>query len=301
AGPIYQDTALYIAIALVVFTILFGTRNLDPNERHEGLIAAIAFESIFKLVAFLSVGVFVNYIVYNGFGDVFESGKVVPEIAKLYSFEAAGVEGSTWFWLTALSMLAILFLPRQFHVSVVENTNPDFLRKASWLFPLYLLLINLFVVPIALAGLIQYPNGLVEPDTFVLSLPLDLGKDYLALFVALGGFSAATSMVIIAVIALSIMISNNLVLPFLLRSQTITNPYVLDVSKRLLGIRRISIILVVLLAYGYFKSVGQGYTLVSIGLISFTAVAQFAPVILGGIFWKRATKIGAFWGLGLGF
>ncbi|MEZ5058622.1 MAG: sensor histidine kinase [Saprospiraceae bacterium] len=300
-GPIYQDTALYIAIALVVFTVLFGTRHLDANERHEGLVAAIAFESVFKLVAFLTAGIFITFILHNGVGDIFEKASDLPIMEKLYDLEASGINGGTWFFLMVLSMMAIMFLPRQFHVSVVENTNSDFLKKASWLFPLYLFLINLFVLPIALSGLIQYPEGLVNPDTFVLSIPLDAGKDYLALFVALGGFSAATSMVIMAVIALSIMISNNLVLPLLIRSQTITNPYVFDVSKRLLGIRRVSIILVVLLAYGYFKSVGQGYTLVSIGLISFTAVAQFAPVILGGIFWKRGTKAGAFIGLSLGF
>ncbi|MCB0584524.1 MAG: GHKL domain-containing protein, partial [Phaeodactylibacter sp.] len=166
---------------------------------------------------------------------------------------------------------------------------------------LYLLLINIFVLPIAIAGIDQFPGGAYEPDSFVLSLPLSQGKDILALFVGLGGFSAATSMVIVAVIALSIMIGNNLVLPLVLRTQTFKGAQYSNMSNRLLGIRRISIVVVLLLAYGYFKAVGEQYSLVSVGLISFTAIAQFAPVVLGGIFWKRATKAGALCGMLAGF
>lgn len=299
--PFYLDSALYIAIALAVFTILFGTRNLDPNERHEGLVAAIAFESLLKLVAFLTVGIYVTFGVYDGFGNLFRQAAANPELSRLFSLEDAGINGWEWFWLSFLSMAAVMLLPRQFHVSVVENTNPNHVGKASWLFPLYLLLINIFVLPIALAGLDQFPAGSYEPDSFVLGLPLAHGKEMLALFVGLGGFSAATSMVIVAVIALSIMIGNNLVLPLVLRSQTFHQEPYGNLSGRLLGIRRISIVVVLLLAYGYFKAVGEQYSLVSVGLISFTAIAQFAPSVLGGIYWKRATKKGALWGLLAGF
>lgn len=299
--PFYLDSALYIAIALAAFSILFGTRNLDPNERHGGLVAAIAFESMVKLLAFLAVGAFVTFWLYDGFGDLFRKAFENPGLARLYALEAAGINGWEWFWLSALSMSAVMLLPRQFHVSVVENTNPGHVGKASWLFPLYLLLINIFVLPIAIAGLDHFPGATREADSFVLSLPLAYGKDILALFVALGGFSAATGMVIVAVIALSIMIGNNLVLPLVLRPREFREEQHVNLSGRLLGIRRVSIIAVLLLAYGYFKIVGEQYSLASVGLISFTAIAQFAPAVFGGIFWKRATKKGALWGLLTGF
>ncbi len=302
SGPaIYLDAGLYVAIALAAFAILFGTRRLDPNEHHEGLVAAIAFESVVKLVAFLAVGFFVTFVMYNGFGDLFMRGAEVPDIGRLYRFDTSGIDGSQWFWLTLLSMSAILFLPRQFHVAVVENTDPAFVNKASWLFPLYLLLINLFVLPIAVGGLLEFRGLPVEPDTFVLSLPLSQGKAALAIFAAVGGFSAATGMVIVAVLALSIMISNNLVLPFLLQPRMLPQSGDEDLTPRLLGIRRVSIVIVLLLTYAYFKSVGSSYTLVSIGLISFTAAAQFAPLIIGGMYWKRATRSGALAGLLAGF
>lgn len=300
-GPIYLDVGLYVAIALAVFAILFGTRRLDPNEHHEGLIAAIAFESVVKLIAFLAVGVFVTFVLYDGFGDLFSKGATVPDIAKLFRFESSGIDGGQWFWLIVLSMSAILFLPRQFHVAVVENTDPGFVNKAAWLFPLYLLLINIFVLPIAVGGLLEFPTGTVDPDTFVLSLPLSAGHDTLALLAAVGGFSAATGMVIVSVLALSIMISNNLVLPLLLQPSILQRNDFTDLSPRLLGIRRVSIVIVLLMAYSYFKSVGAQYALVSIGLISFTAAAQFAPLIIGGMYWKRATRKGAMAGLLAGF
>lgn len=299
--PFFQDSALYIAIALAIFTILFGTRHLDPNERHAGLVAAIAFESVLKLVAFISIGLFVCFGLYGGFENLFSEAIQSEKVASLLQSEFNTVNGWEWFWLIILSMSAILFLPRQFHVAVVENTNIDHIRRASWMFPLYLLAINIFVIPIALAGLLHFPGGQIEPDNYVLSLPLAYGKDFLALFVALGGFSAATSMVVVAVIALSIMIGNNLVLPLLLRSGNIQEDPVFDLNTRLLGIRRVSIVIVLLLAYAFFKAIGEKYSLVSVGLISFTAIAQFLPAILGGIFWKRGTKKGALWSLIVGF
>ncbi|MCB0636409.1 MAG: hypothetical protein KDC54_07310 [Lewinella sp.] len=300
--PFFLDTALYITGVLAVFAILFGTRHLDPNERHEGLITAIAFESVIKLVAFLAVGIFVTFSLFDGFGDLFTQAMARPDIARLFALEEVGIDSWQWFWLNVLSMFAFLLLPRQFHVAVVENENPAHLKTASWMLPAYLLLINLFVLPIAVAGLLLLSGQGLEPDTFVLTLPLAGENSALAYFAALGGFSAATSMVIVATIALSIMISNNLVLPFALNAE-IASGMEQDstLPVRLLGIRRISIVIVLLLAYGYFKSVGANYSLVSIGLISFTAVAQFAPTVLAGIYWKRATKAGAFAGLTIGF
>ncbi len=300
-SPFYFDAAWYITIALTVFTILFGTRHLDPNERHEGLIAAVAFESVVKLVAFLAVGIYVTYGVFNGFGDLFEKTSQSEAVQRLFSFEEVGINGGQWFTLILISMSAVLFLPRQFHIAVVENTNPKFLDTASWLFPLYLLVINLFVIPIAVAGLYQWGEQPIDPDAFVISLPLNLGNQAMALLVALGGFAAATSMVIVAVIALSIMISNNLILPLLLKPRIWKPEVNHNINQQLLGMRRISIIVVLLLSYAYFRAVSSQFAIVSIGLISFTAIAQFIPAAIGGLYWKRATKPAAISSLLVGF
>jgi Na+/proline symporter/signal transduction histidine kinase len=299
--PFYQDLALYIAIALAFFTFIFGARKLDPNERHEGLVAAIAFESIVKIVAFLAIGIFVTYGAFDGFGDIFSKALEDEEIAKIFSFESVGMNGWSWMLLIILSMFAIVLLPRQFHITIVENTNANYIGKASWLFPLYLLLINIFVLPIAIGGLLTFPGGGVDADTFVLNIPLFYGHELLAIFVYVGGLSAATGMVIVSVTALSIMISNNLVIPFLLKYAMVRGRIVDDVSIRLLGIRRVIIVIVLILSYGYFRSIGMGYSLVSVGLISFAAVAQFAPALIGGLYWKRATKAGAMAALSVGF
>jgi len=298
--PLWSDSAAYITIALALFAFLFGTRKLDPNERHEGLVAAIAFESLFKLAAFLAVGIFASFVLFDGFGDLFEAVSHRPDLDRLIRLDDQLVNGDEWFWLLFLSMSAILLLPRQFHVAVVETRGPAFVRQASWMLPLYLFLINVFVLPIAAGGLLLYGNS-VSPDTYVLSLPLTNGKPGLALFVALGGFSAATSMVIVSSIALSIMISNNLVLPLLVNTRAMQKEVFPQLSGWLLGIRRLSIVLVLLLAYSYFKLVGSGYPLVSIGLVSFCAIAQFSPIVLGALYWKRATRTGAIWGLTAGF
>lgn len=299
--PFYMDLAFYIAIVLAFFTFFFGARKLDPNEKHEGLVAAIAFESLVKIFAFLVVGIFVTYGVFNGFGDIFSRALQREELVHLFSFESAGLNGGSWMLLIILSMFAIVLLPRQFHIAIVENTKVKYLEKASWLFPAYLLLINIFVLPIAIGGLLTFSGGGIDADTFVLNIPLAYGHEMMALFVYLGGLSAATGMVIVSVTALSIMISNNLVIPFLLKYAMLRGRIVEDAGERLLGIRRVIIVAVLILSYGYFRSIGLSYSLVSVGLISFTAVAQFAPVLIGGIYWKRATKAGAMSAMVVGF
>jgi len=296
----YRDKVNYFTILLAVFTILFGTRSLDPNERHEGLIAAIAFESLVKLVAFLSVGVFVVYFLFNGFGHVFQQGAKYEHIKQLYVAHETSGFGTSWFWVMVLSASAILMLPRQFHVAVVENHNITHTRMASWLFPLYLFLISLFVFPIAIAGKLLLSSS-VEPDTYVLSLPLWADAPWLALLVYIGGFSAAASMVVVSVIALSIMVSNNLLMPLLVRSRTAgVDGYAL-LSDRLLGLRRIVIVVILFLAYAFYKLVSKDFPLVSIGLISFTAILQILPSALGGMYWTSASKKGAVAGLIFGF
>jgi len=302
ALSIRQDTALWVALILATFTIAFGTRHLDAAEHHQGMVAAIAFESLVKLLAFLAVGVFVTFGIYDGFGDLFGRVSAVPKLrAMLTPLEGVAGGYANWVWLTILSMMAIMFLPRQFQVAVIENVDEKHLNKAIWLFPLYMLAINIFVLPIAFGGLLRFPDGSVDADTFVLTLPMAEKRELLALLVFIGGLSAATGMVIVETIALSTMVCNDLVMPVLLRLRRLRLNERRDLTGLLLGIRRGAIVLILLLGYLYYKLAGEAYALVSIGLISFAAVAQFAPAILGGIFWKGGTRAGALWGLLAGF
>jgi signal transduction histidine kinase len=297
---VLSDTAFYAALSMAMFSILFGTRHIDATEHHEGMVAAIAFESIVKLLSFLAVGVFVTYGLYDGFGDLFARAAASPDLARLFTIESSGGYGQ-WATLTLLSMAAIITLPRQFQVTVVENTDESHLRKAVWLFPLYLLIINLFVLPMAFGGLLHFPDGDVNPDTFVLTVPMVENQEAIALFVFIGGLSAATAMVIVATIALSTMVCNDLVMPILLRLTWLRLAEREDLGDLLLGIRRTAIVIVLGLGYLYVRLIGESYTLVTIGLVSFAAAAQFAPAIIGGIFWKGATRAGALSGLVAGF
>jgi Na+/proline symporter/nitrogen-specific signal transduction histidine kinase len=293
------DSTFVIAALLAVFTILFGTRHLDATERHEGMVAAIAFESVVKLVAFLAVGLFVTYGMFGGFSDLFRQAAAAPELARLLQLDSS--RAGTWTALILLSALAIIFLPRQFQIIVVENVDESHLRRAVWLFPLYLVLINIFVLPLALGGLLHFQGQDFNPDTFVLTLPLSRGAEVLALLVFIGGLSAATGMVIVETIALSTMVCNDLVMPWLLRSQWLGVGERKDLSGILLGIRRAAIVVILLLGYIYFRAAGEAYALVGIGLISFAAVAQFAPAMFGGMYWKQGTHAGAVAGLLGGF
>ena len=294
-ASVLGKTELWVAAVLALFAILFGTRKIDASERHEGIVAAIAFESIIKLVSFVAVGLFAGFVLFNGFGDIFARAAARPELARLFNFggSAASIE---WIALTFLAMAAIVCLPRQFQVMVVENVDERHLDRALWLFPAYLIAINLFVVPIALAGLLSAPAD-TDPDTLVLTLPLAAGHNWLALLAFLGGLSAAASMVIVETVALSTMICNDLVVPMLLRVGQLGA----DTRPVLLGIRRGAIGLVVLLGFAYVRVVHESYGLVSIGLVSFAAVAQFFPAIVFGLFWRRASRFGVLAGISTGF
>jgi Na+/proline symporter/nitrogen-specific signal transduction histidine kinase len=294
--PVLHDTALYVALIMAAFAILFGTRHIDASEHHEGMVAAIAFESVVKLLAFLAVGVFVTYGVYDGFGDLFSRAASSGDLAKLFTID--GATGYTsWISLTVLAMLAIFVLPRQFQVLVVENVDERHVKKAVWLFPLYLLLINIFVLPIAFGGLLHFPQGSVDADTFVLALPMTERQQTIALLAFIGGLSAATGMMIVETVALSTMVCNDLVMPTLLRVGRLHLSERRDLTGVLLAIRRGAIVVIVLLGYAYVRLIGETYALVTIGLVSFVAAAQFAPAIIGGILWTGATKAGALAGL----
>jgi Na+/proline symporter/nitrogen-specific signal transduction histidine kinase len=299
--PFWADTTFFVALVLIAFAILFGTRHIDITERHEGMVAAVAFESLFKLVAFVLVGVVVTFVMFGGPGDLFEQAAARPELAALMRFGVVPGGYGGWLSLMFLAMMAFLFLPRQFQVLVVENVNETHIRKAIWLFPLYLFVINLFVLPIALGGRLIFASGGVDADTFVLALPMAERMPILALLAFLGGLSAATSMILFETVTLSTMVCNDVVMPILLR----INPRWLagrsDLSGLLLGIRRAGIAVLILLGYLYFRFIGESYALVASGLISFAAAAQFAPPILIGLYWKRANRRGALIGLSGGF
>ncbi|MBS1176894.1 MAG: his Kinase domain protein [Proteobacteria bacterium] len=301
AAPWWADSTLYVALALAGFTIVFGARHLDSAERHEGMVAAIAFESLVKLLAFLAVGAFVVWGLFDGLGDLFARAQAVPELARLLTLgQGKAFAYEQWFALTMLSALSVVFLPRQFQVMVVENVDERHLRRAAWAFPLYLLLINLFVLPIALAGRLSFGAG-ANAEGFVLTLPLAAGQHALALLAFVGGLSAATGMVIVEAIAVSTMVCNDLVMPMLLRTRRFRAAAGSDLTGFLLAIRRAAIVAILLLGYLYYRLAGEAYALVGIGLISFAAVAQFAPAMLGGMYWKGGTRAGALAGLGAGF
>lgn len=290
-----QDTALIVSLVLALFTILFGTRNLDVTEHHRGMVLAIAFESLVKLLAFLAVGAFVTFGLYNGFADLFNQAKASPE---LENFWAETVNWPAMMTQTGLAMIAIIALPRQFHVTVVENIEPKDLRLARWVFPAYLILAALFVVPIALAGQMLLPAG-ITPDSFVISLPLAEAHPALAMLAFIGGASAATGMVIVASVALSTMISNDMLLPWLLRRQNTERPF--EAFRHwMLTARRVSIVVILLLAYVCYRLLGSNASLATIGQVSFAAIGQLAPAMFGALVWKQANRQGVFAGLLVG-
>ncbi len=299
----WHDSTFYAALLLAAFTMMFGTRHHDSTERHEGMVAAVAFESLVKLLAFLAVGVFVTWGLYAGPVDLFDRVAAVPDLQRLLQLDQGQPFAyAQWFALTLLAMLSVVFLPRQFQVMVVENVDERHLRRAAWVFPAYLWLISLFVLPIAFGGLLYFgPAAMANADAFVLSLPLAEGATWLALLVFIGGLAAATGMIVVEAIAVATMVCNDLVMPWLLRLGVLARHGGGDWTRLLLGIRRAAILAILLLGYLYYHLAGEAYALVSIGLISFAAVAQFAPAALGGMFWKGGTQRGALAGLGLGF
>ncbi len=292
ALPDRNATAIWVAVGLALFTVLFGTRNLDAKEQHHGVVTAIAVEAVVKLVALLAVGIFVVWGMAGGPADI---------VARIDASPISdwNLQPGRWFGLIFLAGAAVICLPRMFQVLVVEDGDERHLARASWAFPLYLFLMSLFIVPIAVMGLERLPAG-SNPDMFVLTLPLSAGQGGLAMLAFLGGFSSATSMVIVEAIALSTMVSNHIVMPLWLRlrPQTAVSG---DLRRIVLLARRLSIAAVLALGYGYFRLSGGSAALAAIGLISFAGAAQVLPAMLGGVFWRGATGVGAAAGLSIGF
>ena len=300
AANFTKDTAFYVTIMMAVFGVLFGVRYIHASEHHDGLILAIAFESMVKLLAFLAVGLFVVFGLFGGIGDLAQKMRQQPDITALFA---------TGNWLTPhfftaslIGMFAIICLPRQFHVTFVENDDSRNLTTARWLFPAYLVAINLFVVPVAVAGLLLFDGqGAVNPDTFVLTLPLLGGQSGLALMAFVGGLSASTGMVIVSCVAVSTMVCNDLIMPVLLRLPRVRDQATGDVSQLVLKIRRIAVLVLMFLAYGFYRFLSEKYALADIGLLSFAAVAQFAPAVLAALYVKTINRTGVRWGLIGGF
>jgi Na+/proline symporter/CheY-like chemotaxis protein/two-component sensor histidine kinase len=290
------DIALFVALSMAAFAVLFGTRQIDTTEHQHGLMLAIAVESLVKLVALVAVGVFVTFWMFDGPISLFEQAMDTPATAAVLTNQSSL---GTLVTMTLLSLFAIVLLPRQFHVAVVENNNETEIKRAAWLFPIYLVLINLFVLPIAVAGILTFPVGRVDTDMFVLSLPLAAGSDILTLVAFVGGLSAATAMVIVESVALSIMVSNDIVFPWVLKRRESLISGREDMGAMLLAVRRTAIFVILFLAYMYYRMAGEAQ-LASIGLLSFAAIAQLAPAFFGGLAWRRGTARGAIAGMSIG-
>src|SRR3954469_19523730 len=292
--PIVGDIALMVMLTMAVFAVLFGTRQADATEHQHGLMLAVATESIVKLVAFLAAGAFVTFWMFSP-PELIERAMKTPEAARAIEYTPSI---GNFLTMTLLSFCAIMLLPRQFHVSVVENSGEAEVGRARWLFPLYLVAINLFVIPIAIAGLITFPFGAIDSDMYVLALPIEANSHLLSVIVFVGGLSAATAMVIVECVALSIMVSNDIVLPLVLpRSDESRSK---DFTDFLLRVRRLAIFAIMVMAYCYYRALGNTQ-LAAIGLLSFAAIAQFAPAFFGGLIWRRASASGAIGGMLVGF
>jgi Na+/proline symporter/signal transduction histidine kinase/CheY-like chemotaxis protein len=290
------DIALLVTLSMAAFAVLFGTRHIDTTEHQHGLMLAIAAESIVKLVAFLAVGIFVTFWMFDGPISMFTQALEMPATAAMLHGQSSI---GTLLAMTLLSTFAIVLLPRQFHVTVVENNNEAEISRAAWLFPIYLVLINLFVLPIAVAGVLIFPPGQMDSDMFVLTLPLTAGSDVVTLVAFVGGLSAATAMVIVESVALSIMVSNDIVIPWVLKRKESLFAGRENMGAMLLMVRRAAIFVILFLAYIYYRTAGEAQ-LASIGLLSFAAIAQLAPAFFGGMIWRRATACGAVAGLSIG-
>ena len=293
AQPLVGDIALFVAMLMAAFAVLFGTRHIDATEHQDGLMLAIATELIIKLVAFLAVGIFVTFVMFHGPVVLFLGALAHPQTAAVL-MQVPPL--TAFFATTVLSLFAIVLLPRQFHVGVVENRTEAEIRRAAWLFPAYLVLINLFVMPIAMAGLLTFPAGGTDGDMFVLALPLRAHSELFTLVAFVGGLSAATAMVIVESVALAIMVSNDIVMPFILKRPAAFAGEPSDVGAQLLTVRRIAIFSILLLAYIYYRSAGPAQ-LAAIGLLSFAAIAQLTPAFFGGLIWRRGTASGAIAGM----
>lgn len=296
---IILDTTTYVAVALALFASYYGTRYVDASEKRKGVITAVAMESILKLIFFVIIGVYVTFFVFDGFDDIYNQASLLESFEERNSF--GGFEQAlNWMFLCLVSLFAIFLLPRQFHASVVENNRERHIKTAIWLFPLYLLLFNLFVFPIAWGGNTLFQGSDVNADMYSLLIPQFFNNKWLTLIVFLGGFSAAISMIVVSSISLSTMVSNNLLIPYTFLGKLQEEEQIVN-NKQIVNIRKIGIFVLIILAYFIYRFFVLDFNLVSIGLISFVIIAQLAPSFFGALFWRRGSRLGAIWGIIIGF
>lgn len=296
---IFTDTTTYVCLALALFASYYGTKYVDASEKRRGIVTAVAMESILKLVFFLIIGIYVTYFVFDGFDDIYQKAAVLKDFDKKNTIGDL-TNGINWFFLCILSMFAIFLLPRQFHTAIVENNKETHIRTAIWLFPLYLLLFNIFVFPIAWGGNILFKGQNLNSDTYSLLIPQFFNNNILTVLVFLGGFSAAISMIVISCISLSTMLSNNLLIPYGFIG-SLENSSQEKNNNRIVRSRKLGIFFLIILAYAIYRIFILDYSLVSIGLVSFVVIGQLAPSFFGALFWKRGSKHGAVTGIIIGF
>jgi Na+/proline symporter/signal transduction histidine kinase len=296
---IFTDTTTYVAIALALFASYYGTRYVDASEKRKGIVTAVAMESLLKLFFFLLVGLYVTFFVFDGFEDIYKQASKLDDFAVKNTI--GGIpQAINWFLLCIVSLFAIFLLPRQFQMSVIENNRESHVKTAVWLFPLYLLLINIFVYPIAWGGNILFAGQHVNADTYSLLIPQLFDNKVITVLVFLGGFSAAISMIVVSSIGLSTMVSNNVLIPYgFLGSLQTGSPE--QNTKRIVNIRKVGIFSLIIIAYFIYRVVVLDYNLVSIGLVSFVVIAQLAPSFFGAIMWRRGSRRGAIAGIISGF
>lgn len=299
SSNIFDDTTTYVAVALALFASFYGTRYVDASEKRKGIVTAVAMESILKLVFFVIIGIYVTYFVFDGFNDIYEKASLLKNFKEKNSIGGLP-QAINWFLLCVLSMFAIFLLPRQFQVSVVENNRENHINTAVWLFPLYLLLFNLFVYPIAWGGNILFDGQKVNSDAYSLLIPQFFNNKTLTVLVFLGGFSAAISMIVVSSIGLSTMITNNVLIPYNLIGKLNGNDQTIS-SRKILNSRKIGIFSLIIVSYYIYRFFGLDYSLVSIGLVAFVIIAQLAPAFFGALFWRRGSRLGAVFSIIVGF
>ncbi len=294
---IFDDTTTYVAIALALFASYYGTRYVDASEKRKGIVTAVALESVLKLVFFVIIGIYVTFFVFDGFDDIYQKASLLDHFKEKNAIGGLP-QAINWFLLCLLSMFAIFLLPRQFQVGVVENNRENHISTAVWLFPLYLLLFNVFVYPIAWGGNILFAGQDVNSDAYSLLIPQLFNNQTLTVLVFLGGFSAAISMIVVSSIGLSTMITNNILIPYNLLGELKSE----EISNRLiLNSRKIGIFLLIILSYFIYRFFGLDYNLVSIGMVAFVIISQLAPAFFGALFWRRGSRLGAIYSIIIGF
>lgn len=296
---IFDDTTTYVAIALALFSSYYGTRYVDASEKRKGIVTVVALESVLKLAFFVIIGIYVTYFVFDGFEDIYQKAALLENFAKKNTIGGLP-QAISWFLLCVLSMFAIFLLPRQFQMAVIENNKEKHINTALWLFPLYLLIFNVFVYPIAWGGNILFDGQQVNSDTYSLLIPQLFNNKTITVMVFLGGFSAAISMIVVSSIALSTMITNNVLIPYNLLGKLKSNEQTIS-SERIVNSRKVGIFSLIIVSYLIYRFFGLDYNLVSIGLIAFVIIAQLAPAFFGALFWRRGSKLGAVYSILIGF